>query len=126
MRRLALCLLVALALAAPARAQVSGPWAKVVFGTDAGAFDTSGDGSPENIVLACPGSTYRQNDGAAGNVFWIKDGGTGCDATGWIILAGGGGGGSHNLLSATHADTVANAAVRGALVVGNSTPAWSR
>lgn len=32
---------------------------------------------------------------------------------------------AHNLLSATHGDTVAAAAVRGAMIVGNSTPAWA-
>lgn len=32
----------------------------------------------------------------------------------------------HNLLSTTHGDTVANAPLRGALVVGNATPAWAR
>ena len=30
----------------------------------------------------------------------------------------------HNLLSATHGDTVVNAATRGSLVYGNATPAW--
>lgn len=33
---------------------------------------------------------------------------------------------NHNLLSATHPDTVAAAVVRGDLVVGNSTPKWAR
>lgn len=33
---------------------------------------------------------------------------------------------AHNLLSATHGDTVAHAPVRGDLIVGNSTPAWAR
>jgi hypothetical protein len=121
-----LLVLLALLWALPVEAQVSGPWAKVVFGSDAGPFDSSGEDSPENVVVACPSSTYRQTNGAAGNVFWVKDGGTGCDATGWIILAGGGGGGSHNLLSATHSDTAANAAVRGAAIIGNSSPAWAR
>lgn len=32
----------------------------------------------------------------------------------------------HALLSVTHSDTVASAAVRGALIVGNATPAWQR
>ena len=32
----------------------------------------------------------------------------------------------HALLSATHSDTVANAPLRGALIVGNVTPAWAR
>lgn len=36
------------------------------------------------------------------------------------------GGGSHNLLSATHTDSVVAAAVRGAVLRGNATPAWER
>lgn len=36
------------------------------------------------------------------------------------------GGGGHNLLSATHTDTVAGAVQQGDLVVGNGTPAWAR
>lgn len=33
---------------------------------------------------------------------------------------------AHNLLSTTHGDTAANAPLRGALIVGNATPAWAR
>ena len=33
---------------------------------------------------------------------------------------------SHNILSATHGDSVAATVVRGDLIVGNSTPAWAR
>lgn len=33
---------------------------------------------------------------------------------------------AHNILSATHGDTLAAAVVRGDLIVGNATPAWSR
>lgn len=36
------------------------------------------------------------------------------------------GGVAHNLLSATHTDTVAASPVRGDLLVGNSTPAWTK
>ncbi len=39
---------------------------------------------------------------------------------------GGGGAGPHNVLSATHTDSVTAAVVRGDLIVGNSTPAWDR
>lgn len=45
---------------------------------------------------------------------------------GVIVASSSGAIGPHNLLSATHPDTLAAAAVRGATVVGNSTPAWSR
>jgi hypothetical protein len=37
----------------------------------------------------------------------------------------GGGGTTHNLLSATHPDTVVGSPARGAIVRGNSTPAWA-
>ena len=33
---------------------------------------------------------------------------------------------AHALLSATHSDTAANAPLRGATIIGNATPAWSR
>lgn len=33
---------------------------------------------------------------------------------------------SHNILSTTHGDTVAASVVRGDVIIGNSTPAWSR
>jgi hypothetical protein len=43
-----------------------------------------------------------------------------------ISAAGGSGGGAHNLLSATHSDTVAASPVAGDLIYANSTPAWTR
>jgi len=39
---------------------------------------------------------------------------------------GGGGGADHNILSATHLDTLAAAVVRGDLALGNLTPKWAR
>ena len=36
------------------------------------------------------------------------------------------GGSNHNILSATHLDSLAASVVRGDLIVGNSTPAWAR
>jgi hypothetical protein len=41
-------------------------------------------------------------------------------------MSAGGGGGTHNILSSTHSDTVAATVVRGDIITGNSTPAWSR
>lgn len=126
MKRL-LLILAFLCVGVPAMAQpASGPWSRVIFGSDAGPYDSSGTGSPEAVVSACPGSVYRQTDAAAGNALWVKDGGTGCDTTGWVVPIGGGGSSPHSLLSATHSDTLAFSVVRGALVYGNSTPAWSR
>lgn len=44
-----------------------------------------------------------------------------------VLVAGAGGvTNPHNLLSVTHPDTLAAAVTRGAVIVGNATPAWSR
>jgi hypothetical protein len=43
-----------------------------------------------------------------------------------ITIAASGGGGAHNLLSATHPDTVAASPVLGDLIAASSTPAWAR
>lgn len=46
---------------------------------------------------------------------------------GGALVAGAGGGVTpHNLLSTTHADTLASSPVRGSVIVANSTPAWAR
>lgn len=47
----------------------------------------------------------------------------------WRVLekgGAGGGGSNHDLLSATHTDTVADAVAEGDLLVGNATPEWER
>ncbi|HEX7069689.1 MAG TPA: hypothetical protein VF190_02740, partial [Rhodothermales bacterium] len=126
MRRAVLTLAVLLAICLPASAQVAGPWSKIVFVSDTGPTLSAGSGSPENVVVAPVGSVYLQTDATeVCEVLWTK--GANTDSTGWGNLCGEGGGtGSHNLLSATHSDTVANAAVRGAVIVANSTPAWAR
>lgn len=43
-----------------------------------------------------------------------------------IRAAGGGGGGPHNVLSGTHTDSTAAAAVRGDIIVADSNPKWTR
>jgi hypothetical protein len=45
---------------------------------------------------------------------------------GGLIAGAGGGVTPHNLLSTTHADTVASSPVRGGLIVANSTPKWAQ
>lgn len=45
-------------------------------------FDTYGAGSPEGVVTADRGSTYRRTDGGAGTCFYVKESGTG--NTGWV------------------------------------------
>jgi hypothetical protein len=51
-----------------------------------------------------------------------------CDGTSWWQIGGttgySSGGSSHNLLSATHTDTVTNTVSQGSLIYGNNTPAW--
>lgn len=44
--------------------------------------DLGGSGSPEGVVTAPKGSTYRRFDGGAGTCFYVKESGTG--ATGWV------------------------------------------
>jgi hypothetical protein len=51
----------------------------------AGCTSASGQGSPEGVVAAPPGSDYRNLAGGAGATLWIKRSGT--DATGWSAVA---------------------------------------
>lgn len=46
------------------------------------SYDRVGTGSPEGVVTAVVGSTYRRLDGGAGTSFYIKESGTG--NTGWV------------------------------------------
>jgi hypothetical protein len=46
------------------------------------AFDTQGAGSPEGVVTAPIGSTYRRTNGGAGTSFYVKESGVG--NTGWV------------------------------------------
>ena len=48
----------------------------------AGVFDSAGAGSPEGVLVAGKGSTYRRTDGSTGSTFYVKESGTG--NTGWI------------------------------------------
>lgn len=45
-------------------------------------IDTAGSGSPEGVLTAAIGSTYRRTDGGAGTSFYVKESGTG--NTGWV------------------------------------------
>ena len=44
--------------------------------------DLIGTGSPEGIVTASSGSSYRNRSGGAGTSFYVKESGTG--NTGWV------------------------------------------
>ncbi len=44
-------------------------------------YDLAGSGSPEGVVTATKGSTYRRSDGGAGTSFYVKESGIG--NTGW-------------------------------------------
>jgi hypothetical protein len=46
-----------------------------------GALSLVGHGSPQGLVAAPPGSDYRNLDGGSGQVFWVKQTGTG--VVGW-------------------------------------------
>jgi hypothetical protein len=46
-----------------------------------GRIDASGSGSPEGVLAAPVGSTYRRTDGGTGTSFYVKESGTG--NTGW-------------------------------------------
>lgn len=45
-------------------------------------LDYEGTGSPESVVTAVVGSTYRRTDGGAGTTLYVKESGTG--NTGWV------------------------------------------
>lgn len=80
------------------------------FGSDTGPLDTSGTGSPEGVVTAPVGSTFRRTDGGANTTLYRKESGAG--NTGWVAVSSAGGGSSDplDLTSATPgtppADTV--------------------
>lgn len=63
---------------------------KVIWTTS--VFDSSGSGSPEGVVTANIGSTFRRTNGGASTTFYVKESGTG--NTGWVAHGTGGGGGS--------------------------------
>ena len=51
------------------------------YGTT-GVVDKAGSNSPEGVVTAPIGSTYRRTNGGAGTTFYVKESGTG--NTGWV------------------------------------------
>lgn len=60
----------------------AGATAGLEFG-NSGPRDMAGSGSPEGVVSAPVGSTWRRTNGGAGTTFWVKEsGGTG--NTGWV------------------------------------------
>lgn len=61
---------------------------RVRIGRDAdpwGYIACIGHGSPVGVVVAPPGSDYRNLDGGAGSTLWIKQ--SGQDASGWYAIA---------------------------------------
>lgn len=57
-------------------------------------FDSAGNGSPEGVVIASPGSTFRSFNGGSSTTFYVKE--SGVTNTGWIAYGAGGGGASDN------------------------------
>jgi hypothetical protein len=58
----------------------------IASAAEPGGYSSSlGRGSPEGLVVAGPGSDFRNLDGGAGNTLWIKLSGT--DSSGWTAIA---------------------------------------
>lgn len=59
------------------------PWRRF-FQTAAQLLSTyyTGQGSPEGVIIALPGSMYLNSLGGAGATLWVKE--TGSGNTGWV------------------------------------------
>jgi hypothetical protein len=53
------------------------------YGSNTGPIDTWGSGSPQGVVAAPVGSTYRRTDGGTGTSFYVKETGT-TTSSGWV------------------------------------------
>lgn len=60
---------------------------RVYFDSANSVIDFVGSGSPEGVVVAGVGSTYRQRDASSGSAIWDKE--TGSGNTGWARLMSG-------------------------------------
>lgn len=61
----------------------NGIWTTILrFGSATGPLDTSGTGSPEGVVAAPIGSTFRRTDGGTNTATYRKE--TGAGSTGWV------------------------------------------
>jgi hypothetical protein len=80
------------------------------------ALDTTG-------TLGLAGGGTNQATWTGGRCVQVNAGGTALESA---AAACGSGGANHNLLSATHPDTVAASPVLGDLLTGNATPAWDK
>ena len=59
-------------------------WMALTFrGETTGAREYWGTGSPQTVVAAAIGSTYRRTDGGASTTFYVKEADDGL-ATGWV------------------------------------------
>ncbi len=74
--------------------------------TDAnGNMELTGNGSPEGVIAAPVGSTYRRKNGSANATFYIKESG-GSTSTGWIATGAPGGGGGGSLIDGDYGDVI--------------------
>jgi hypothetical protein len=55
---------------------------RLLIGNNAANQEISGGGTPEGVITAPIGSTYRRNDGGTSTTFYVKESGTG--NTGWV------------------------------------------
>lgn len=55
---------------------------RVYYSNGTNVMDAAGSGSPEGVLAAGVGSTYRRTDGGSGTAFYVKESGTA--STGWV------------------------------------------
>lgn len=74
------------------RVRIGAPAAGIEYGPS-GPLDMAGSGSPEGVVSAPVGSTWRRTDGGSGSTFYVKESGYGdlygdpygdAGNTGWV------------------------------------------
>lgn len=116
LKRLSLALVAALLLSASLAAQGSLSNQVLQLLTRVNSWTATNTFADLRLAVGVPSSTTdRFYVDLLGNLYF----------NGQLVAGAGGGTVPHNLLSVTHADTLAAAVQRGAVVIGNATPAWS-
>jgi len=117
LKRLALALIVGLGLGATLSAQDTLSAQVLRLLTRVNAWTATNTFLDLRLIQGVPSDTalrfYVDN---TGNLYF----------NGNLVAGSSGGGSPHNLLSTTHPDTLPASVTRGALIVGNGTPAWAR
>lgn len=87
-----------------------------------GPTDTTGAGSPEGVVTAVVGSTFRRTDGGTNTTLYRKESGAG--NTGWVAVSNAGGG-SSNYVQKVSAELTTSASTSTAIPYDNTKPTSS-